>query len=153
MVYSIKCEMIGWWWIRKNMEEYSCGSLILRYYPSNCLDKLRKLMINLSKDTWPPGWNMNPGSVIYESWVLTITLWHSVLTGKDHTITKVTCYVLTKDTTQMQSNRGFSCIWQCHDHYTYWIHHNCDENSRMSQNVQSSPMFISAIWPNIYTDW
>jgi hypothetical protein len=45
--------------------------LILRYYPSICLEELRKTMKNLSRDSQSPGRDLNPGHPEYEAGVLT----------------------------------------------------------------------------------
>jgi hypothetical protein len=50
------------WWIRKDVGGSICG-LILRYYPSICLEGLRKPIKNLSEPRFEPKtsqiWSMN----------------------------------------------------------------------------------------------
>lgn len=148
MVFSIKCEMIGWLWIGKNMEERSCGSLILWYYPRNCLDRLRKLMINLSKDIWSPGWNMNPESLIYESWTLLLCdiqfKWES-RKRPNHYQSNMLCFNKGRHTDAVKQRFHLYMT----NNVMIITFQNCNENSEMFQNVQSSPMFTSAKWQNI----
>jgi hypothetical protein len=57
------------WQIGKDAEESGSG-LILRHYPSICLEGLRKTTKNLSQDSRPPGRDLNPAPPEYESGVL-----------------------------------------------------------------------------------
>jgi hypothetical protein len=52
----------------------------LRYYPSICLEGLRKTTKNLSQDTRSPVRDLNPGPPEYEEGVLTTQLQRSVVT-------------------------------------------------------------------------
>jgi hypothetical protein len=51
--------------------EGSYRGLFLMYYPGIRLEELRKTTTNLSKDSWSPGQDLNPGPSEYEAGVLT----------------------------------------------------------------------------------
>jgi len=51
--------MISEWWIEKDLEGSGHG-LILKYYPSIHLERLRKTTKNLSQDNQSPRQDMNP---------------------------------------------------------------------------------------------
>jgi hypothetical protein len=46
----------------------------LRYYPSICLEGLRKTMKNLNQESWSLGRDLNPGSLKYKAGMLTTWL-------------------------------------------------------------------------------
>jgi hypothetical protein len=50
----------------------------LRFYPSSCLQGLRKISKNLSQDSRSPGRDLNAGHAAYEAEVLTTRPWHTV---------------------------------------------------------------------------
>jgi hypothetical protein len=49
----------------------SGSGLIVRFYPSIRLERLRTITKNLSQDNWSPGRDLNPGHPEYEAGVPT----------------------------------------------------------------------------------
>jgi hypothetical protein len=70
-------EVISEWWIGKVLEG-SGGGLISTYYPSICMDGLRKATKTLSQDSRSPDRDFNPGLPEYDAGVLTTRPWHPV---------------------------------------------------------------------------
>jgi hypothetical protein len=79
--------MMGEWWIWKDIQGSGRG-LILRFYPSICLEGMRKTTKNLSQDIRSPGWYFNPGLPEYEAGVLTNWSRRSVFIN-----VKPSCYI------------------------------------------------------------
>jgi hypothetical protein len=65
------------WWTGKDVEGIDRG-LILRCYPSDCLEGLRKTAKNLSQDSLFSGLDLNPASPKYEARMSVTVPWRSV---------------------------------------------------------------------------